>query len=325
MPLFDLAALDDATTTVRKHLPPTPQYAWPLLAEAVGAQTWVKHENHTRTAAFKVRGGLVLQEALRRAGDDRPIVTSTRGNHGQSLALSSKLHGRPVTIVVPEVNDPDQNAAMRAFGAEVVVHGADFQAARERSVELAAERGALAIPPYHPELVRGVATYARELFDEAGELDAVYVPIGMGSGICGIITVRDLLGLKTEVIGVVADGAPAYALSFRAGHVVETDGVHTFADGVATRSPDAAALEVILKGAADVVRVSDDEIAAAMRLLYRTTKNVAEGAGAVATAGLVQRRDRHRGGRVGVILTGGNISAQRLAPLLAEPAAARPA
>ena len=320
MPMFDLAGLDDATATVRTHLPPTPQYAWPLLAEAVGAEVWVKHENHTRTGAFKVRGGLVLQETLRRAGDDSPIVSATRGNHGQSLALTSQLAGRPVTIVVPEGNDPDQNAAMRGFGAEVIVHGADFQAARRRAGEIAAERGALAVPPFHAELVRGVATYARELFDAAGELDAVYVPVGMGSGICGLITVRDLLGLTTEIVGVVADGAPAYALSFAAGHVVETESVNTFADGVASRSPDPAALEIILKGAADVVRVTDDEIAAAMRLLYRTTKNVAEGAGAVALAGLVQRADRHRGGRVGVVVSGGNISAGRLVKLLAEPA-----
>jgi len=320
MPMFDLAGLDDATATVRTHLPPTPQYAWPLLAEAVGAEVWVKHENHTRTGAFKVRGGLVLQETLRRAGDDSPIVSATRGNHGQSLALTSQLAGRPVTIVVPEGNDPDQNAAMRGFGAEVIVHGADFQAARQRAGEIAAERGALAVPPFHAELVRGVATYAKELFDAAGELDAVYVPVGMGSGICGLITVRDLLGLTTEIVGVVADGAPAYALSFAAGHVVETESVNTFADGVASRSPDPAALEIILKGAADVVRVTDDEIAAAMRLLYRTTKNVAEGAGAVALAGLVQRADRHRGGRVGVVVSGGNISAGRLVKLLAEPA-----
>lgn len=316
--MFDLDGLADATRTVRKHLPPTPQYAWPLLGGATGAETWVKHENHTRTAAFKIRGGLVLQETLDRAGDRSPIVTATRGNHGQSLALSSKLHDRPVTVVVPEGNDADQNAAMRAFGAELVVHGADFQAAREHSARLAAERGARLLPPFHPELVRGVATYARELFDAAGELDAVYVPIGMGSGICGLITVRDLLGLRTEIVGVVADGAPAYALSFAAGHVVETGSATTIADGVATRTPDPAALEVILKGASEVVRVTDDEIAAAMRLLYTTTHNVAEGAGAVGLAGLLARADRHRGGRVAVILTGSNISADRLVTLLRE-------
>jgi threonine dehydratase len=320
MPLFDLAGLADATETVRKHLPPTPQYAWPLVGEAVGAEVWVKHENHTRTAAFKIRGGLVLQETLRRRGDTSPIVTPTRGNHGQSLALSSKLHGRPVTIVVPEGNDADQNAAMRAFGADLVVHGKDFQDAREHAEALAAERGALLVPPFHPELVRGVATYAKELFDAAGELDAVYVPIGMGSGVCGTATVRDLLGLRTRVIGVVAAGAPAYALSFAAGHVVETPSVDTFADGVATRSPDPAALEIIQATVEQVLQVTDDEIAAAMRLLYRATHNVAEGAGAVALAGLLQQREQHRGGRVGVVVSGGNISADRLVPLLREPA-----
>jgi threonine dehydratase len=320
MPLFDLAGLADATATVRKHLPPTPQYAWPLVGEAVGAEVWVKHENHTRTAAFKIRGGLVLQETLRRAGDTSPIVTPTRGNHGQSLALSSQLHGRPVTIVVPEGNDADQNAAMQAFGAELIVHGLDYQAALEHAEALAAERGALAVPPFHPELVRGVATYAKELFDAAGELDAVYVPIGMGSGVCGTAIVRDLLGLRTRVVGVVAAGAPAYALSFEAGHVVETPSVDTFADGVATRKPDPAALEIIRQGVEQVLQVTDDEIAAAMRLIYRATHNVAEGAGAVALAGLLQQRERHRGERVGVILTGGNISADRLVRLLREPA-----
>jgi threonine dehydratase len=320
MPLFDLAGLADATETVRKHLPPTPQYAWPLVGEAVGAEVWVKHENHTRTAAFKIRGGLVLQETLRRRGDTSPIVTPTRGNHGQSLALSSKLHDRPVTIVVPEGNDADQNAAMRAFGAQLVVHGKDFQDAREHAEALAAERGALLVPPFHPELARGVATYAKELFDAAGELEAVYVPIGMGSGVCGLATVRDLLGLRTRVIGVVAAGAPAYALSFEAGRVVETPGVDTFADGVATRSPDPAALEIILRGVEQVLQVTDDEIAAAMRLLYRATHNVAEGAGAIALAGLLQQREQHRGDRVGVVLTGGNISADRLVRLLREPA-----
>jgi threonine dehydratase len=318
MPMFDLDGLADATRIVRDHLPPTPQYAWPQLGDAVGAEVWVKHENHTRTGAFKIRGGLVLQESLRRQGNDSPIVTATIGNHGQSIALSSRLAGRAATLVVPEGNDPDQVAAMRGFGAEVLVHGTDFQAAREHAEKLAAERGALVVPPFHPELARGVATYAMELFDAAGALDAVYVPIGMGSGICGLITVRDLLGLRTEIVGVVADGAPAYALSFAAGHLVTTPSVDTFADGVATRSPDPAALDVILAGAADVVRVTDDEIAAALRLLYRATHNVAEGAGAVALAGLLARRARHRGGRVAVVQTGCNVTADRLVRLLAE-------
>ena len=316
MPLFDRAGLDDATRIVRAHVPPTPQYPWPLLAEEVGAQTWVKHENHTPTSAFKIRGGLVLLDGLRRSGFAGPLVSATRGNHGQSLSLAGRLHGIPVTIVVPEGNDPDQNAAMRGFGAEVIVHGHDFQAAREYAAELAAERDGMNVPTFHPELVRGVATYAKELFDEAGELDAVYVPIGMGSGICGLIGVRDQLGLRTEIVGVVASGAPTYALSFAAGRPVSTERADTFADGVATRSPDPAALEVILAGAADVVQVDDDAILDALRLLYRTTHNTAEGAGAVALAGLLARRDRHRGGRVGVVLSGGNLATHRLAAVL---------
>jgi threonine dehydratase len=314
--LFDTAALQDATRIVRKHLPPTPQYRWPLLAEATGAEVWVKHENHTPTAAFKVRGGLVLMDGRHAAGLDGPVVTATRGNHGQSLALAGRAYGIDVRIVVPEGNDPDQNDSMRAFGAEVIVHGRDFQVAREHAAELAGRTGGTLIPVFHPDLVRGVATYAAELFDAAGELDAVYVPIGMGSGICGLITVRDLLGLRTRIIGVVAAGAPAYALSFAAGRVVSTETADTFADGVATRSPDPAALEIILAGATDVLQVSDDQIRAALRLMYRATHNVAEGAGAVALAGLMSDRDRHAGGRIGVVLSGGNVSGARLAAAL---------
>ena len=197
-----------ATGIVRRWVPPTPQYVWPLLAEKVGAEVWVKHENHTPTGAFKVRGGLVYAERLR---SGRPevsgIVSATRGNHGQSLAFAGTATSIKVTIVVPEGNSPDKNAAMQGFGAELVVHGHDFQDAREHAGLLAVERGLEAVPAYHPDLVLGVATYARELFDAAGELDAVYVPVGMGSGICGLIGVRDLLGLRTEIVGVVSDKA----------------------------------------------------------------------------------------------------------------------
>jgi threonine dehydratase len=315
--LFDLAALDAARIVVRKHFSATPQYRWPLLAEATGRDVWVKHENHTPTAAFKIRGGLVLLDRLTTNGQVGPIVTATRGNHGQSLALAGRIYGVDVQIVVPEGNDPDQNAAMRAFGAQVIVHGRDFQVALEHAQELAAEHGGTLIPPFHPDLVRGVATYAAELFDAAGELDAVYVPIGMGSGICGLITVRDLLGLRTEIIGVVAAGAPAVALSFAAGELRETPEAVTFADGVATRSPDPVALPIILAGAADVITVDDDQIRDALRLMYRATHNVAEGAGAVGLAGLIADPDRHPGGRVAVVLTGGNLSGPRLAEILA--------
>lgn len=321
MTLFDADGLQDALLVVRKHLAPTPQYRWPLLAEATGTEVWVKHENHTPTGAFKIRGGLVLLDGRVAAGQGGPLITATRGNHGQSLALACRTYGVAVQIVVPEGNDPDQNAAMRAFGAEVIVHGDDFQTAREYADVLAAENGSTPIPPFHPELVRGVATYAAELFDAAGELDAVYVAIGMGSGISGLITVRDLLGLRTEIIGVVASGAPAYALSFAAGQVISTETAITMADGVATRSPDPLAFEIIRAGAADLLQVDDDAIRAAIRLLFRTTHNVAEGAGAVALAGLVSDLERHRGqprSRVGVVLSGGNITTPRVAEILSD-------
>lgn len=299
-------------------MPATPQYAWPLLGQAVGAEVWVKHENHTPTGAFKVRGGLVYADRLR---THRPhvigLVSATRGNHGQSLAFAGRAAGLDVTIVVPHGNSPDKNAAMRGFGAEVVEHGHDFQAARERSVDLAAERGAEAVPPYHPDLVLGVATYAAELFDAVGELDVVYVPVGMGSGASGLVRVRDLLGLRTEIVGVVAKGAPAYARSFAAGHVVETDTADTFVDGVACRSPDSVALQVLRAGAARVLEVDDDATAQAVRTLFATTHNAAEPAGAIALAGLLAERDAVQGRRVAVIQTGGNIDTAMLGQILA--------
>jgi threonine dehydratase len=301
---------------VRQHLPPTPQYAWPQLAEHVGTPVWVKHENHTPTGAFKIRGGLVLMDGLHHAGQRRPVVTATRGNHGQSLALAGAIFGIPVTVVVPEVNDADKNAAMRAHGAQVVVHGRDFQEARDHSVDLAERSGAHHVPAFHPELVRGVATYAAELFAAVADLDAVYVPIGMGSGICGLITVRDLLGLRTEIIGVVSAAAPAYARSYAAGHLVTTDTAETFADGVACRVPDEQALAIIRRGAADVIAVPDELIAEALRLLHRTTHNAAEGAGAVGLAGVLADGGHRRHRQVATVLSGGNIGTAHLAALL---------
>jgi threonine dehydratase len=315
---FSTEELAWAVGVVGRRVPPTPQYVWPLLADYVGAEVWVKHENHTPTGAFKVRGGLVYAGRLR-AG--RPlvngIVSATRGNHGQSLAFAGRAAGIDVTIVVPEGNSPDKNAAMRGFGAELVVHGHDFQAAREHASVLGAQRGLETVPSYHPDLVLGVATYARELFDAAGELDAVYVPVGMGSGICGIIGVRDLLRLRTEVIGVVAALAPATARSVAAGHVVTTDTANTFADGVACRVPDADAISVICAGAARILTISEDDVAQAMRVLFATSHNVAEPAGALALAGLLAERSRVAGQRVAVIQTGGNADAGLLLQVLA--------
>ena len=318
MTLFDLDRLSAAQALVRAHVPPTPQYAWPLLAEAIGASAAVvKHENHTPAGAFKLRGGLVFMDALRRSRPDVVgVVTATRGNHGQSIAFAGRVVGLPVTVVVPHGNSPEKNDAMRAWGAELVEAGHDFSAAAEHARALAAERGLEMVPSFHPDLVAGVATYAHELFAEFDDLHAVYVPIGLGSGICGVITVRDLLGLPTEVVGVVAAAAPAAKQSFDAGRVVASDSAATFADGVAVRVPDPLATEVIRTGAARVLAVSEDAIAEAVRVLHRTTHTMAEPAGAVALAGAMSEPDAVAGRRVAVVVTGGNVDTDVHAAIL---------
>jgi len=306
--MFDLPALEAAAALIHRVFPTTPQYAWPLIAIRTGVETWVKHENHTPTGAFKVRGGIVYMDRLTR---ERPsvlgVISATRGNHGQSLAYSGARLGVPVTIVVPLGNSREKNAAMQAQGAQLVEHGADFDAAREEAMRLAKERGLEFAPSFAPDLVKGVATYALELFRAAPPLDALYVPIGLGSGICGCILARDLLGLKTEIVGVQSTEADAYARSFAAGHVVTTPSANTRADGMATRLPDAAALAIIARGAARIVTVTDDEIAAAIRAYWQDTHNLAEGAGAAPLAALMQEAAQMRGRRVATILCGGNI------------------
>ncbi len=307
-PLFTLDELDAAAATVRALVPPTPAYAWPLLAKRLGAEVVVKHENHTPTGSFKARGGLVYVDALCRAGArPRGLVTATRGNHGQSIAIAGARNGIPVVIVVPHGNSPEKNAAMEAFGAELVTAGSDFDESRGVAAQIRDERGYHFVPSFHRDLVKGVATYALELFASHADLDVVYVPIGMGSGISGLITVRDLLGLKTEIVGVVAANAPAFALSFAAGHPVSTNSARTFADGMACRDPQAEAFAIVKEGAARVVTVSEDEIAEAIRILYATTHNLAEGAGAAPLAALLKEKARYAGKRAGLILTGGNI------------------
>lgn len=299
-------SLAGARDLVRRHLAPTPALRWPLLEQATGTETWVKHENHLPTGAFKVRGGLRFLERSLAAGPVAGLVSASRGNHSQSLAFAGRTFGVPVTIVVPEGNSPDKNAATAALGAEVVVHGADFQEALEHSATLAAERGLTPVPPFHPWLVEGIATYAAELHETVRGLDVVYVPIGMGSGACANIWVRDLLGLATEVVGVVAAQAPAYALSFAAGRPVSTPAADTFVDGVACRTPQPEAVAVIAAGAARVLQVSEEQAGAAMALAYRATHNLAEPAGSLALAGLLAERDRVAGRRVAVVHTGGN-------------------
>jgi threonine dehydratase len=317
MPLFTLDELAAATATVRTYVPPTPAYAWPLLAERVGATVVVKHENHTPTGSFKARGGLVYVDALCRADRRlKGLVTATRGNHGQSIALAAARNGVPVVIVVPEGNSREKNAAMQAFGGELVTGGKDFDESRAVAAQIQNERGYHFVPSFHRDLVKGVATYALELFKSFADLDVVYVPIGMGSGICGMITVRDLLGLKTEIVGVVAENAPAFALSFAAGQPVPTNSARTFADGVACRDPQADAFAIIKTGAARVVTVSEDEIAEAIRIYYTTTHNLAEGAGAAPLAALLKEKARYAGKRAGLILSGGNIDMPVLAQVL---------
>ena len=306
--MFTLPELEAAARLVHAAFPPTPQYAWLLLAERVGAEVWVKHENHTPTGAFKVRGGLVFMERLKRENPGVPgVVSATRGNHGQSLAYAGARHGIPVTILVPRGNSAEKNNAMRAQGARLIEHGADFDEAREEAARLAKAEGLVFAPSFAPDLVMGVATYALEFLRAAPPLAALYVPIGLGSGICGCILARDLLGLSTEIIGVQSTEAPAYALSFAAGHVVTIATANTRADGMATRIPDPGALEIIRKGAARIVTVTDDEVAAAMRAYWQDTHNLAEGAGAAPLAALMQERAAMRGKRVGIVLCGGNI------------------
>jgi threonine dehydratase len=316
---FTRADLDAAAALVHRTVPATPTYHWPLLAQDVGAEVWVKHENHLPVGAFKVRGGIVFVERLlRRRPEATGLLAATTGNHGQSVAFAGAAAGLPATIVVPRGNNPDKIASMRSLGANVIEHGHDYQAAREHAEELAAaDPGLEMVPPFHPDLVLGVATYALELFEAVADIDTVYVPVGMGSGICGVIAVRDLLGLRTEVVGVVAAGADATARSFAAGKVVATEEVHTFMEGVATRRPDPDAIAQMLAGAARIVTISEDAGAEAMRQHFQATHNVPEPTGALALAALLAEADRARGKRIALIQSGGNVDTATFATVLA--------
>ncbi|RON31177.1 MULTISPECIES: threonine dehydratase [Pseudomonas] len=300
--------LEQAARHIYQVMPATAQYPWPLLAERLGCTVWVKHENHTPTGAFKVRGGITFLHWLRREHPGvKGIVSATRGNHGQSLALAASTLGLRALIVVPEGNSLEKNNAMRGFGGEVVECGRDFDEAREEAARLAQVHDLYLVPPFHTELVKGVATYALELFIAAPDLDTVYVPIGCGSGICGVIAARDALDLKTQVVGVVSKEAAAAKLSFEAGAICETASANTFADGLAVRKPVPDAFAIYGLGATRIVSVSDGEIAEAMRVYYTDTHNLAEGAGAAALAALIQEREMMLGKKVAVILSGGNV------------------
>jgi threonine dehydratase len=300
-------------------VPPTPQYCWPLLSRRLGAELWVKHENHTPIGAFKIRGGLVYLDELRRSRPEiRGVVTATTGNHGQSIALAAARLGLDATIVVPYGNSVEKNRAMAGFGAQLVEAGHDFQAAFEHATELAEREQRHFVRSYDPLLVRGVASYGLELFGAVPDLDVVYVPIGLGSGISGVIAAREALRLDAEIVGVVAANAPTYALSFTAGRSVSTNSADTIAGGLAVRVPDPEALEIIRRGAARILTVTEDEIRRAMRILFSDTHNVAEGAGAAPLAAALQERERLAGKRVAVIQSGGNIDSLVFAEVLAE-------
>ena len=316
-----MGQLDEITAaaeSIYRHMRPTPEYCWPLICERAGTEVWVKHENHTPIGAFKLRGGLVyLDDLMKSAPEIRGVIAATRGNHGQSVAYAARHAGIAAVVVVPHGNSVEKNRAMGALGAELIEHGEDFNAAYVRAEALAAERGLHPFPSYHPLLVRGVASYSLELFNSVADLDTVYVPIGLGSGIHGVISARDALGLKTRVVGVVAERAAAYALSFEAGRPISTETCDTLADGVSVRIPNAEALEVILEGAERVVTVSEDEIEVAMRAYYSDTHNLAEGAGAAPLAALLKEKDTMAGKKVGLILSGGNVDAEVYRRILA--------
>jgi threonine dehydratase len=307
MILPSLDQIHDAQMLLRRFMLPTPQYTWPLLNKRLGTEAWVKHENHTAVGAFKMRGALVYLDWLRAT---RPevcgVIAATRGNHGQGVAMAARLMGLSATIVVPHGNSKEKNRAMAAQGAELVEHGHDFQEALEFARHLAEVRGLAMVDSFHERLVTGTGSYALEFLEGAPEMARVYVPIGLGSSICGMCAARNALGLKTEVVGVVAAESPSYALSFAQKQVVEAQSKTRIADGLACRVPNASAMEAIWENVARIVEVSDDQIEEAMRILYEDTHNVAEGAGAAGLAGAMLEAQQP-GQRIGVVLTGGNV------------------
>ena len=318
MTLPSLAEIREAQDVLYRYMPPTPQYSWPLINQRLGAEVWVKHENHTPVGAFKIRGALIYTEWLRKT---RPalkgVIAATRGNHGQGVAMAACLHGIKCVIVVPHGNSVEKNRAMVAQGAELLEHGQDFQESLEYARGLAAERGLVMVDSFHERLVIGTATYALEFLQSAPALDRVYVPIGLGSSVCGVSAARNALGLTTEIVGVVASGSPSYSLSFAQRKVVEAPARTEIADGLACRTPNGSAMEIIWENVARIVEVSDAEIAGAMRAIYEDTHNVAEGAAAAALAGATKEQAANRGRRIGIVLTGGNVDADVFARVLA--------
>jgi threonine dehydratase len=320
-----LTELEAAAQIVYRTMTPTTEQRWPLLDERCGTAVWVKHENHTPVGAFKLRGGLVYFEHLKHTASNVPgVVAATRGNHGQSIAFAAGRSHIRCAVVVPHGNSVSKNRAMQALGAELIEQGDDFQAALEAAQAIAADRGWHLVPSFHDLLVRGVATYSLELFRAVPDLHTLYVPIGLGSGICGAILARDALGLRTNIVGVVSALAPAYARSLELGRAVSCEVTTRIADGVACRTPNADALAVIQRSVERVVEVTDDEVERAMGAIFDDTHNVAEGAGAVGLAAILRERDRIAGRRVGFVLTGANVDSPLYIEALTRHAADAP-
>jgi len=319
--LPSLREIEDAARVVYREFQATPQYRWGLSSQRLGTDCWIKHENHTPVGAFKLRGGLTYFEALKQR-DEMPkeVISATRGNHGQSIGWAARAHGVACIIVVPHGNSVEKNAAMRALGVSLIEHGQDFQESREFAMALAAERGAHMVPSFHADLLRGVSTYWWELMLAVPQLDVVYVPIGQGSGACSAIAAKLALKRKLRIVGVVSSHATTYADSMAAGRVVEAPVTTQLADGMACRVADAA-LGILLPQLDHIVKVSDTEVAQAMRDLYTDTHNVAEGAGAASFAAAMKERGQLKEQVVGITLCGGNVDRTVFADVLAGPQA----
>ena len=317
MLLPSLAQIHEAQATLYRYMQPTPQFTWPLVNRRLGTEVWVKHENHTPVGAFKLRGALVYVDWLKQNQPQLAgVVAATRGNHGQGVGMAARLLGVKAVIVVPHGNSFEKNRAMMAQGVELVKHGHDFQESLEYARTMATERGFAMIDSFHERLVMGTATYALEFFEKVPAMDRIYVPIGLGSSICGVAAARNALGLKTEIVGVVAARSPSYSLSFKQRQIVEAPANTLVADGLACRTPNSQAMEAIWENVARIIEVSDAEIADAMLALYEDTHNVAEGAGAAALAGPLQEKSSLAGRKIGLILTGGNVDAPLFAKVL---------
>ncbi len=317
--MLTLAQIEAAAVVVYREFQATPQYRWGLSSERMGTDCWIKHENHTPVGAFKIRGGLTYFDALKARGAlPAEVISATRGNHGQSIGWAARANGVACTIVVPHGNSTEKNAAMRALGVTLLEHGAEFQEAREYAIALAKERGAHMVPSFHADLVLGVATYWWEFFSAVPHMDVAYVPIGMGSGAAAAISAKLALSHKVKIIGVVSAHATTYADSIAAGRVIESSVTIALADGMACRIADQAALDVLIPNIDHIVKVTDAEVAEAMRHLYADTHNVAEGAGAASFAAAMQERNRLKGLVVGTTLCGGNVDTDILAKILAR-------